>query len=73
MVFPGCGQAASKNRGGLPATGMMLRHTYRSEAADLKIDELLSHFLMGHAPGMRDAQRKISRRIMSLLGVKELE
>jgi len=52
---------------------MMLRHTYRSEAADLKIDELLSHFLMGHAPGMRDAQRKISRRIMSLLGVKELE
>ena len=64
---------------------MMLRHTYRTVAADVGIDEMLSHFLPGHAPegisqryvarmtlnaapAMREAQRKISRRILELLG-----
>jgi hypothetical protein len=28
----------------------MLRHTYRTVAADLGVDDLLIHFLMGHAP-----------------------
>ena len=27
-----------------------LRHTYRTICADLEIDDLISHFLMGHAP-----------------------
>lgn len=34
----------------LPAHGMMLRRTYRTVAADLGIDELLTHFLQGHRP-----------------------
>jgi hypothetical protein len=28
----------------------MLRHTYSTTAADLGVDDLLRHFLMGHAP-----------------------
>jgi hypothetical protein len=28
----------------------MLRHTYRTVATDLLVDDLLIHFLMGHAP-----------------------
>ena len=28
----------------------MLRHTYRTVAADLGVDDLLIHFLMGHTP-----------------------
>ena len=82
FVFPGCSQIAHRDE--LPAGGMMLRHTYRTVAADQKVDELLTHFLMGHAPegvsrryvarmilnagsAMREAQRKISRRIVTLL------
>jgi integrase len=34
----------------LPAWGMMLRRTYRTVAADLGVDELTIHFLMGHVP-----------------------
>jgi integrase len=69
----------------LPAWGMMLRRTYRTIAADLGVDELTTHFLMGHVPsgisrgyvakmtlsggqGMRNAQRRISARIVELMG-----
>jgi hypothetical protein len=64
---------------------MLPRH-YRTVAADCGVDEMLAHFLMGHAragilqrcvvrmilssgPAMREAQRKISKRIVSLLGI----
>lgn len=82
LIFPGCAQVGHRDR--LPARGNMLRHTYRTVAADLGIDELLSHFLLGHAPegvsqkyiarmilaagpALRDAQRRMSRRIVALL------
>lgn len=48
LVFPGCSQTG--HRDALPARGNMLRHTYRTVAADLGVDELLIHFLLGHAP-----------------------
>jgi integrase len=48
LIFPGCAQAG--HRDDLPARGNMLRHTYSTVAADLGIDELIRHFLMGHAP-----------------------
>ena len=48
LVFPGCAQIG--HRDALPARGNMLRHTYRTVAADLGVDDLLIHFLMGHAP-----------------------
>jgi integrase len=48
LVFPGCSQTG--HRDALPARGNMLRHTYRTVAADLGVDDLLIHFLMGHAP-----------------------
>jgi integrase len=48
LIFPGCSQGG--HRDPLPARGNMLRHTYRTVAADLGIDELISHFLLGHAP-----------------------
>jgi integrase len=67
--------------------GVGLRRTFRSVAADCGVDEMLAHFLMGHAPAgisqryvartilssgaaMRDAQRKISKRIVALLGIE---
>jgi integrase len=82
LIFPGCAQVGHRDK--LPARGNMLRHTYRTVAADLGIDELLSHFLLGHAPegvsqkyiarmilaagpALRDAQRRMSRRIVGLL------
>jgi integrase len=84
LVFPGCKQASA--RAALPARGNMLRHTYRTVAADLKTDNLISHFLLGHAPrgisqeyiaililasgpAMREAQEKISARMLALLGL----
>jgi hypothetical protein len=83
--LPGCARAVRLDRA-LPARGMMLRHTYRTVAADLGIAELLTEFLMGHTPegisrkyilklvlssgsDLREAQRKISKRICALLGV----
>lgn len=82
LVFPGTAQAG--HRDPLPARGHELRRTYRSVAANLEVDPLLSHFLLGHRPrnvneeyivraalsageGMRSAQRRISKKIMSLL------
>lgn len=47
-IFPGCTQKGYRDR--LPARGNMLRHTYRTVAADLGVDDLISHFLLGHAP-----------------------
>ncbi len=48
LVFPGCSQISAREV--LPARGNMLRHTYRTVAADLGVDDLMIHFLMGHAP-----------------------
>jgi len=81
-VFPG--SAHNPTRDCLPAFGNALRHTYKTVAVDCGVDDLISHFLMGHAPegvsqkyiaklilvngpAIRDAQRRISRRVMSLL------
>ncbi|HLZ06261.1 MAG TPA: integrase family protein [Bradyrhizobium sp.] len=47
-IFPGCIQKGYRDN--LPARGNMLRHTYRTVAADLGVDDLISHFLLGHAP-----------------------
>jgi hypothetical protein len=44
--------------------GMMLRRTYRTVAADCGVDEMLAHFLMGHAPS-RISQRYVARMILS--------
>jgi hypothetical protein len=48
LVFPGCRQISQ--RAGLPMRGQALRHSYSTVAVDLKIDDLIRHFLMGHAP-----------------------
>jgi hypothetical protein len=37
-------------RAELPIRGQALRHSYSAVAVDLKIDDLIRHFLMGHAP-----------------------
>jgi hypothetical protein len=69
----------------LPATGHALRRTYRTVAADIGINPVLTSILMSHSldginvayinelvltsgPGLRQAQRAISRRIVTLLG-----
>ena len=71
----------------LPFKGHDLRHSWRSVAADLGVDELQARLLLGHSlvgisqsyvtravltggPGLRAAQRKISQRIVELLGTK---
>jgi hypothetical protein len=58
-IFPGCSQ--NGHRDGLPARGNMLRHTYRTVAADLGVDDLISHFLLGHAP------KGISQKYIAML------
>jgi len=84
LVFPGCAQISARE--GLPVRGQGLRHTYSTVAVDLEVDDLIRHFLMGHAPqgisqryvatlivqngpAMRAAQERISKRIVSLLGL----
>jgi integrase len=62
LVFPGCAQVAHRDE--LPARGMELRHTYRTVAADCGVDEMLAHFLMGHAPA-GISQRYIARMILT--------
>jgi len=81
LVFPSCRKSSRKDK---LLKGHALRHTYRTVAAELGIDELLVRLLMGHSlvgvsqgyvakaalsggVSMRDAQRKISERIVSLL------
>jgi integrase len=59
LVFAGCSQISAREA--LPARGNMLRHTYRTVAADLGVDDLLIHFLMGHTP------RGISRKYVAVL------
>jgi integrase len=51
-VFPARegGHLVKRDIDDLPAVGMMLRRTWRTVAAELGIDELLAHFLMGHVP-----------------------
>ncbi|MGD0420200.1 MAG: tyrosine-type recombinase/integrase [Xanthobacteraceae bacterium] len=83
VIFPG----ARKWADALPFKGHALRHTYRSVAADLGIDELQVRLLLGHSlvgisqgyvtravveggPGLKTAQRRISKRIVELLGGK---
>ena len=41
-----------------------LRHTYRTICADLGIDELISHYLLGHAPA-GISQRYILKLILA--------
>ena len=82
MVFPCCRKSSRKDK---LLKGHALRHTYRTVAADLGVDEILVRLLMGHSLqgvsqgyiakaalsggiSMREAQRKISRRIIGLLG-----
>jgi integrase len=48
LLFPGCRQVSA--RADLPIRGQKLRHSWRAIAADLEIDGLISHFLLGHAP-----------------------
>jgi integrase len=40
----------TKFEDGLPAHGIMLRRTWRTVAADIGVDELIAHFLLGHIP-----------------------
>ena len=48
LVFPGGARLGRHDQ--LPAQGMDLRRTYRTVAANLRVDEMIAHFLMGHAP-----------------------
>jgi integrase len=48
LLFPGCAQVSA--RVDLPIRGQKLRHSWRAVCADLGIDELISHFLLGHCP-----------------------
>jgi len=83
LVFGNCWR--SRHYDQLPAKGMMLRHTYKTVATTIGIDEMIVEFLMGHRPmgvsrryivramlnsgeAMREAQRRISRRIVELMG-----
>jgi hypothetical protein len=59
LVFPGCRQISQ--RAALPIRGQALRHSYSTVAVDLKIDDLIRHFLMGHAP------KGISQNYVALL------
>jgi integrase len=88
-VFPGNGSAGHMARGTddlLPVAGHALRHTWRTVAHEVGIDELSAHLCLGHAPagvsarylhtlalslgpGLRRAQARVSRRIVSLLGL----
>jgi integrase len=48
LLFPGCKQVSA--RADLPIRGQKLRHSWRAVCADLGVDGLISHFLLGHAP-----------------------
>jgi integrase len=52
-VFPGRTKGShitSFDDDGLPAHGMMYRRTWRTVAAECKVDELIAHFCLGHIP-----------------------
>lgn len=59
LVFPFCAQVASRLP--LPYSGHSLRHTYRTVAADVGIDGIVAHVLLGHAP------RNVSEQYISQL------
>jgi integrase len=59
LVFPDCHQLGRHDP--LPARGVQLRRAYRTVAADVGVDEMLSHFLLSHAPA------GISQRYVSQL------
>ena len=48
LVFPGARHNPTRDK--LPAFGNQLRHAWRTVVADLKVDDLLAHCLLGHAP-----------------------
>jgi hypothetical protein len=48
LVFPGSRQISQ--RAALPIRGQALRHSYSTVAVELKIDDLIRHFLMVYAP-----------------------
>jgi integrase len=62
LVFGDC--AASRKHDKLKPAGMALRHTYRTVCIELGIDELITHFLMGHRPA-GISQRYIARMILT--------
>jgi hypothetical protein len=47
FIFPGANQAGHRDE--LPARGNVLRHAFKTVATELKVDDTLSHLLMGHA------------------------
>ena len=51
-VFPARagGHVVKFDADGLPAWGMMYRRTWRTVAADIGVDELHAHWLLGHVP-----------------------
>ncbi|MGD0023612.1 MAG: tyrosine-type recombinase/integrase [Xanthobacteraceae bacterium] len=49
MVFPFCGHGQLVTADPLPAKGRALRRTYRTVAADLGVNEVLTRLLMGHS------------------------
>jgi integrase len=51
LIFPGCRQAPARSK--LPTAGHALRHTYKSLATALRVPDVLSSILLGHAiPGI---------------------
>jgi integrase len=61
LVFPGMAQVG--HREALPARGVELRRTYRTVCAECGVDELLTHYLMSHAPA-GISQRYLVRMIL---------
>lgn len=49
-VFPGCAHNPVRDKLPNNEVGNKLRHTWRTICANLKVDDLLSHALLGHAP-----------------------
>jgi integrase len=64
FVFAQCGQAG--HRDDLPARGHDLRHSWRSLAAEIGIDDLLCHFMLGHQP--RNISEKYITRLVLAAG-----
>jgi integrase len=62
-IFPGTSQAA---RDELPARGNMLRHAFKTLCTDLKVDDTLSHLLLGHA--LEGVSRKYIAKIILASG-----
>jgi integrase len=85
LCFPSCRHNPTRDK--LPVFGHGLRHTDRTVAADLGIDEVVVRLLTGHSlqgvsqayiakaalsggMSMREAQKRISKRIVALLGIE---